>query len=73
MTYPIQAADVCIYCLNWGFRLPRLGMNAKTRDDIAELFSPWLERMQYHSEIRQGNNIFNTYGIVYVPDPYTPR
>jgi len=22
MTYPVQAADVCIYCVNYGFRLP---------------------------------------------------
>ncbi len=73
MTYPIQAADVCIYCLNWGFRLPRQGMNNEVRKEIAEIFSPWLERMQYKAEIRQGDGVFHTYGIVYVPDPYTPR
>jgi len=29
MTYPLQAADICIYCVNWGFRLPSIGMDAR--------------------------------------------
>jgi hypothetical protein len=28
MTYAVQAADLCIYCINWGYRLPSLGMDA---------------------------------------------
>jgi Protein of unknown function (DUF3800) len=35
MTSLIQAADVCIYSLNWGFRLPSSGMNAPVREEIA--------------------------------------
>ncbi|MCX6378664.1 MAG: DUF3800 domain-containing protein [Armatimonadetes bacterium] len=31
MTYPVQAADVAIYCINLGFRLPERGMDAETR------------------------------------------
>jgi hypothetical protein len=27
MAYPVQAADLCIYCVNWAFRLPTQGMN----------------------------------------------
>lgn len=36
MTYPVQAADLAIYCVNWGFRLPSRGMNAPIRSEIAE-------------------------------------
>ena len=38
MTYAVQAADLCIYCINWRFRLPSRGMNAEHRDDIACMF-----------------------------------
>ena len=31
MIYAMQAADICIYCVNWGFRIPSRGMNAPTR------------------------------------------
>ena len=24
MTYAVQAADLCMYCVNWGFRLPSM-------------------------------------------------
>ena len=37
MNYAVQAADVCIYCVNWGFRLDTIGMSAQAgrrlRDD----------------------------------------
>jgi hypothetical protein len=69
MTYPIQAADVCMYCVNWGFRLP--GMTGPVRTEIAAEFSPWLEELQYtgsHSGL--GGKTWTVYGIVYVPDPY---
>jgi hypothetical protein len=47
MAYPIQAADVCIYCINWGFRLPKRGMDAAERSEIAGEFGPWLRRLQF--------------------------
>jgi len=73
MTYPVQAADMCIYCVNWGFRLPSLGMNATTRSEIATEFGPWLNKLQFKGEgVREGEE-FRTFGIVYVPDPYMRR
>lgn len=44
MTYPIQAADVCVHAIDRGFRLPSAGMNAPTRPEIAEQFRPRLCR-----------------------------
>ena len=73
MTYPIQAADVCIYCINWGFRLPSIGMNAVTRKEIEAEFREYLYRLQFKGEGYRNGEVFRTYGIVYVPDPYVPR
>lgn len=70
MAYPIQAADVCIYCINWGFRLPSRGMDAATRSEIAEEFGPWLSRLEFRGEGERDGQTFATYGIVYVSDPY---
>ena len=72
MTYPVQAADLCIYCTNWGFRLPALGMDATARQEIAKEFGPWLSQLQYRGQAYREGKVFETYGIVYVPDPYTP-
>lgn len=73
MTYPVQAADMCIYCVNWGCRLPAMGMNAEVREVIASEFGPWLRELQFSGEGNRDGNVFHTYGIVYVSDPYTPR
>ena len=73
MSYPVQAADVCIYCVNLGFRLEGRGMNAPVRQEIAEEFSPWLNDLQYRGEAGNQRQSFKTYGIVYVPDPYESR
>lgn len=72
MTYPVQAADLCIYCINWGFRLPR-GMDAEAREEIAREFGPWLNRLQYRGQGQRDGHVFETYGIVFVPDPYVSR
>lgn len=73
MVYPVQAADLCIYCINWGFRLPRLGMDAKTRPEIVREFRPWLEQLQFRGEGARDGDVFDTYGIVLVLDPYESR
>ena len=70
MAYPVQAADMCIYCVNWGFRLPSAGMNAVHREEIASEFGPWLNRLQYHGQGYKEGAMYHSYGIKYVPDPY---
>ncbi len=70
MNYAVQAADVCIYCVNWGFRLDAIGMTAPSRSEIAQLFGPWLKRLQFHGQGYRDGNVFESFGIVYVPDPY---
>ena len=73
MAYPIQAADLVIYCVNWGFRLPKRGMDAPTRVEIADEFGPWLNRLQFAGDAYRDGRVFHEYGIVYIPDPYTSR
>lgn len=72
MTYPVQAADLFIYCVNWGFRLPSQGMDAPRREEIAEEFGPWLSKIQYHGQGYREGQVFESWGIVYVPNPYSP-
>ncbi len=72
MTIPLQAADLCIYCVNWGFRLPNVGMNAETRSEIEE-FAPWLRRLQFIGRGYRESQRLDTFGIVHVPDPYEGR
>ena len=73
MTYPVQAADICIYCVNWGFRLPSIGMDGPRRDEIAREFGPWLNQIQFHGQGYREGAVFESFGIVYVPNPYTGR
>jgi len=73
MSVPVQAADVCVYCVNWGFRLPTRGMDAPTRPEIAQEFGGWLNRLQYQGTGSHAGSKYATYGIVFVLDPYTSR
>lgn len=73
MSYPVQVADLVIYCVNWGFRLPSLGINGPLRSEIAEQFGAWLNRIQFRGEIKKEGINYQTYGIVFVPDPYSAR
>ncbi|GIW81352.1 MAG: hypothetical protein KatS3mg105_3159 [Gemmatales bacterium] len=71
LTYPVQAADLAIYCVNWGFRLPSRGMDAETRPEIANEFGPWINQLQFRGEAYRDGSVYQEYGIVYVLDPYT--
>jgi hypothetical protein len=70
MTMAVQAADLAIYCVNWGFRLPAAGMNEPTRPEIAEEFGPWLHELQYRGRAQRDGRTYESYGITYVPNPY---
>jgi hypothetical protein len=73
MTYPVQAADLAIYCINWGFRLPTRGMDAPVRREIAEDFGRWLAQLQFRGQGYREGEVYDSYGIVFVPDLYEPR
>jgi hypothetical protein len=73
MAYPVQVADVVVYALNWGFRLPQLGMDAATRPEIQTEFSGLIGSLQFRGEGYRDGHVFKTFGIAYVPDLYTSR
>lgn len=70
LSVPIQAADVCIYCLNWGFRRPKWGMDAPTRKIIEEQFSGWIKLLEYRDTKKPDGTPKRLRGICFVPDPY---
>lgn len=73
MTYPVQAADLAIYCVNWGFRLPTRGMDAPDRPEIANDYGRWLAQLQFHGEGYRDGAVYDSYGIIFVPRPYEAR
>lgn len=72
LTSPIQAADLCIYLVNWGFRLPSQGMDAAVRTEIADQFGAALRQLQFRGQGKRDGKTFDSYGICYVPSPYSP-
>lgn len=73
MSLPVQVADLCVYCINWGFRLPERGMDAPVRQEIAGEFGAWLSQLQYRGSGRDQGEVYQSYGIVFVSDPYSSR
>lgn len=73
MSPGIQAADICIYCINWGFRISTWDFTGKNREDIASRFGAKINNLQFQGEVYNDGKAHPTRGIVYVPDPYTSR
>lgn len=76
LVYAIQAADICIYTINWGFRrIGRMGDAGEVRKELSERFEDWLFRLQFKKKGLEyaENRLTDSYGIFYVSDPYTSR
>ena len=72
--YPaIQAADLVIYCINWGYRLHRWDYHGEVREEISRRYGTRLSDLQFCGDGYRDGNVFRTWGIFYVPDPYEPR
>jgi len=69
----IQAADLCLYCINWGFRRPEWAFTGQTRDEIQDQFGGRVGTLQFRGTAHRDDATFPTYGIIYVPDPYQGR
>jgi hypothetical protein len=70
LTRAVQAADVCIYAINWGFRLPSRGMDAEVRREIADEFGPWILSLQAEGLSVDDSGAHQWYSVVYVPAHY---
>jgi hypothetical protein len=73
MVYAVQAADVCIYCINCGYRMPQRGMDAAAREEIASEFNEWIEELEFQGTGRWAGKTFHVDGITFVPDLYASR
>ncbi len=73
MSFPVQAADVCLYCLNWGFRPQAWNVNLPVRDEIAAEFGPKLVRLQWQGRGSRDGKSYPSWGITLVSDPYQGR
>jgi hypothetical protein len=73
MSYAVQAADLCLYCINWGFRLPLWLDEYDTRQEIAAEFGPKIAKLQWAGEGYKEGKVYKSHGIVLVPDPYDSR
>ncbi len=71
MAYGVQAADLCIYCLNWGWRGIE-NMEEPTREEI-EPFVWIMEKAFWQGEGYREGESFSTHGTFYVPDLYEGR
>ncbi len=69
LTRAIQAADICIYALNWGFRAPKQ-MTAPSRMEIESGFSDWIEELQASGKSQSQAGTYVWYSIVFVEDPF---
>jgi len=73
MALPVQVADVVIYALNWGYRLPANMKGAPTRSEIESRFSAQIQKLNWKGEGFDGVQTYKTFGIFCVPDLYIPR
>lgn len=69
MAYPVQVADIIIYCINWGFRVPGI-WTAETRPEIAENFGGLLHALQYRTQTVYDGKEYTVYGINLVHEPF---
>lgn len=73
MSVGVQAADLVLYCINWGFRIPVWGFEGPVRAEIADGFRHSLHDLQFHGHGSRNGQRFESYGIFYLPDPYQAR
>ena len=70
MSLPVQAADLVIYSINWGYRNETIDLSAPAREEVAEQFAVKIDELQYRGQGYRDGRVFNQWGICYVPNPY---
>ena len=73
MAYGIQAADVVIYAVNWGYRRDTWEAPGESREEVGKQFGPWLNALQFRGRIQRKGKTRCVYGIFRVCDPYRSR
>lgn len=71
MSYPVQVADVVLYCLNWAYRGTGPNEPAPPRPEIEHLVGACLEKLI--CSVKNPKDGFRVYSVVDVPDPWQTR
>lgn len=68
----IQAADVCIYCVNWGFRRPQWRYSGPMREEIHKRYAGRCGAIQFRGDMldNDSRDVRRAYGIFYVNNPF---
>lgn len=66
----VQAADVVLYCINYGYRRNEWGFTGLTRQEIKQRYGGLIHKSRYEGDVYSEGKVYTSYGIVYVPDPY---
>ncbi len=69
----VQAADLCLYCINWGFRLNAWKFTGPMRNDICNGYAGLCGDLQFVGDSYENGEVWTLYGIIYVSDPYSSR
>ena len=64
--HAVRAADLCIYCVNWGFRSAEVGMIAEDRPELRGAFRALLDRLFWRANGCRATD--PPTGLVYFPD-----
>lgn len=70
MSLPVQAADLVIYSINWGYRNEAMGLLEPTREEVACEFALKIDELQHRGQAYRDGRVFNQWGICYVRNPY---
>ena len=70
MSLPVQAADLVIYSINWGYRKQAIDLFAPCRQEVAEQFALKIDELQYRGQGYRDGRVFKQWGICYVSNPF---
>ena len=66
----VQAADVVLYCINYGYRRYEWGFTGPVREEIQKRYGGLIHKSLYQGDVYSEGEVHRSYGIVYVADPY---
>ena len=66
----IQAADICLYCINWGFRREEWNFRGNSREDIHNRYAGRCGKIQFSGDMLHEDGPKKGFGIIFVPNPY---
>lgn len=74
MSYPVQAADVVIYCIAQGYRAPKIGIDAEIREDVTALVGDRIKPLvaSFLRESDDGSR-YRSDSIFLVADPWREK